>query len=252
MAGRISMTRILVAAEMLFTACIMFGQPAAPAKAFEVVSVKPNASGDPGSSTHSSKGQIRMENVSLKQCIERAFNVKDYSLSGPSWLDSVRFDIMAKPPAGYKPDDVPPMLQTLLVERFQLAVHRESKVLPAYALLVDKKGPKVQPVEEKDGKAGWGSGRGLIDVHSLTMAGFSDVLSADLDRPVADLTDLKGVFEFKLRWTPDETQPTSPDVPTATSLFAAVQEQLGLRLEARKLPIEILVIDHVEKVPTEN
>jgi uncharacterized protein (TIGR03435 family) len=245
------MPRILVAAGMLFTACGLLAQSPAPSKAFEVASIKLNASDSPGSSTHSSQGQIRMVNVSLKQCIETAFNVKDYSLSGPSWLDSVRFDIVAKPPAGYRPEDVPPMLRTLLVERFQLAVHRESKVLPAYALLVDKKGPKVQPVEGKDGQGGWGSGRGSVDVHGLTMAGFADVLSANLDRPVKDLTELSGVFEFKLKWTTDETQPSS-DSPTATSLFTAVQEQLGLKLEARKLPIEILVIDHIERVPTEN
>jgi uncharacterized protein (TIGR03435 family) len=244
------MKRILVAAGMFFTACGMFGQTA-PVKAFEVASIKPNVSDSGESSTHPSKGQIRMENVSLKHCIETAFNVKDYSLSGPSWLDSVRFDILAKPPAGYNPSDVPPMLQTLLVQRFQLAFHRESKILSSYALLIDKKGAKIQPVEGKNGPGGWGSGRGSVDVHGLTMDGFADVLSANLDRPVKDLTELKGVFEFKLKWTTDET-PLATDNQTATSLFAAVQEQLGLKLEASKLPIEILVIDHIEKVPTEN
>jgi len=201
-----------------------------------------------------------MENVSLKQCIETAFDVKDYSLSGPSWLDSVRFDILAKPPAASMPSEstaaLPPdfngMLRTLLVDRFKLEFHRETKVLSAYALTVDKKGSKVQPVEGKDGRGGWGSGRGQIDVHGLTMAGFADVLSANLDRPVKDLTDLKGVFEFKLKWIPGDTVSAETDNPAAASLFAAVQEQLGLKLEARKLAIEILVIDHVEKVPTEN
>jgi uncharacterized protein (TIGR03435 family) len=252
------MTRVLVGAGVVFAACGMFGQSTTAPKAFEVASIKPNTSGTGNSSTHTSKGQIRMENVSLKQCIETAFDVKDYSLSGPSWLDNARFDILAKPPSASTPwsgfglpPDFRAMLQALLADRFKLAVHRETRVVSAYALVTDKKGAKIQPVEEA-GPSGMSSGRGLLAGTRVSMAQFADLLSGNLDRPVKDLTETKGVFDIKLRWTPDETQPAESDNPAAASLFAAVQEQLGLRLEARKLPIEILVVDHVEKVPTEN
>jgi uncharacterized protein (TIGR03435 family) len=265
MGRRISMARVLVGLGMVFAACGMFGQPAVPAPAFEVASIRPNASASGNSSTHWSKGQISMENVSLKQCIEVAFDVKDYSLSGPSWLDNVRFDLLAKPPSGsppgrspgFLPPDFQAMLQTPLADRFKLAVHRETKVLSAYALLVDKRGPKIQPVEA--GPSGTSSGRGLLTGKSVSMARFADILSANLDRPVKDMTDLQGVFNIKLTWTPDEPpaelgeRRTTLDNPAAApSLFAAVQEQLGLRIEARKLPVEVLVVDHAEKVPADN
>ncbi len=106
-------------------------------------------------------------------------------------------------------------------------------------------------MEKNAKRGGWGSGRGLLNGNGLSMAEFADVLSSNLDRPVKDLTELQGVYDFKLKWTPEDTASAS-DNSESTSLFAAVQEQLGLRLEARKLPIGILVIDHVEKVPTEN
>src|SRR5579872_4810267 len=110
------MTRILMGAGIVLTACGIFGQTSAPAPAFEVASIKPNLSNDPGSSTRASKGQIWMENVTLKYCIERAFDVKDYSLSGPSWLDTVRFDIVAKPPAASVPTGsyLPPDFNAML------------------------------------------------------------------------------------------------------------------------------------------
>jgi uncharacterized protein (TIGR03435 family) len=240
----------------------MFGQSTAPAPAFEVASIKPNPSASGSSSMHWGGGQIRMVNVSLKQCIETAFDVKDYSLSGPSWLDTVNFDIVAKPPSGSAsrstfglPPDFKLMLQSLLVDRFKLAVHREPRTLSAYALLVDKKGAKIQPVEA--GPSGTSSGRGLLKGTSVSMAQFADMLSSNLDRPVRDLTELAGVFNIKLTWTPDDESADGQrratlDSPAATSLFAAVQEQLGLRLEGRKLPIEVLVVDHMERVPTEN
>ena len=195
-----------------------------------------------------------MENVSLKSWIERAYNLKDYSLSGPDWLDSECFDVIAKPPAGTPPEQFNSMLQTLLVERFKLAFHRESKVLPAYALLVDKQGAKIQPVEA-GGPTGTTSGRGLLGGTKLSMTGFADLLSSKTDHPVQDLTGLEGVFTFKLTWTED-SRPAVPGEPaesvTGPSLFVALQEQLGLKLEGRKLPVQILAVDHIERVPTEN
>lgn len=238
--------------------------PAAPtAAAFEVASIKPNKSGTGNSSTHTSRGEIRFENVSLKRLIERAYDLKDYSLSAPEWLESERFDIVAKPPAkpgGTRGVEYKPLLQSLLVERFKLAYHREPKTIPAYALVVAKGGSKLQPVE-RGGESGTSSGRTRITGVKVSMDEIADQLAQQLDKPVQNLTGIDGVFSYKLEWTADEEpappkpdggQPATANVPAGPSLFSALQEQLGLKLEARRLPVEILVVDHVERAPTEN
>jgi uncharacterized protein (TIGR03435 family) len=219
---------------------------------FEVASIKPADPMANGRSTHTSQGQLRMENQSLKDLIQRAFDLKDYSFSGPGWLDSARFDIVAKPPAGASPKQYNAMLQALLAERFKLEYHRESKVMPAYALVVDKKGLKVKPVEDKQ-QSGWSTGRNRIEGHQLTMAGFADLLAGQLDHPVEDMTQVSGVYDIKLLFVKDESPAEPPaDSGLASSIFAALQEQAGLRLETRKLPVQILVVDRIERTPTEN
>ncbi len=117
------------------------------AMAFEVASVKPAAPQPPGQfriSMGGDPGRVDYQGVSLKILIERAYQIKSYQVTGPDWLDSERFDVVAKLPDGAKPEDVPKMLQTLLAERFKLTVHREQKTLPVYALGVGKNGPKLQ------------------------------------------------------------------------------------------------------------
>lgn len=223
-----------------------FAQPA-----FEVAAIKPADPNANGSSTHSNFGRITMENVSLKDCIERAFSVKNFSLSGPPWLDSARFNIVAKPPDGTPREQFNAMLQTLLADRFKLAFHRETKVMPAYALLVEKKGLKVQPVETgPDG--GWSTGRGRADVIHITMPQIADFLSQLVDRPVKDMTGVAGRFDFKLRWTPEGADPATADPSVPSSIFTALQEIAGLKLEPQRLPIEILVVDRIDRQPTEN
>lgn len=268
------MIRAILGASLIVLASFgALGQPAAtpPAAqpAFEVASIKLNTSGEPGSQMRSGGGgEIIMRNFSLKQIIKMAYEVKDYSLSGPEWLDSERFDINAKPPAGTARDQMRPMLRALLTERFKLAVHREPKTLSAYALVADKNGLKVKEVEAPG--AGSGSqmrmGRGQLNAQKMSMAQLADSLAGTLDRPVVDKTEVKGVFDIKLEWTPDESQPMgvpggpgdggerrpAADNPSGPSIFTALQEQLGLKLQGQKLPVEIVVIDHVEKVPTEN
>ncbi len=236
----------VLAATISLLACAVQDRPAS----FEVASVKLNTSGSGNSSTHTSKSQFFMENVTLRQTIETAFDVKDYSLSGPPWLDSVRFDVVAKLPPGAEFSQIKPMLQTLLAERFQLSAHREPRTMSAFALVVDKKGSKLQAVEP--GIPGTTTGRGMLRGKSVSMAQFADMLSSRLDRPVKDLTALAGVFNIQLEWTPDEVAAVDSDEAAGPSIFAAIQAQLGLKLEARKLPVDVLVIDHLEKVPTEN
>jgi uncharacterized protein (TIGR03435 family) len=226
-------------------------QAAGAAAEFEVASVKPNTSGSGTASTSNSKGQTRMENITLRSCIERAFDVRDYSLSGPSWLGSERFDIVAKIPAGADRTQLGAMLQALLKDRFQLAFHWAPKEITGFALVAATKGAKIQPVDST-GHTSISTSNGKIKARQISMEEFADALGREIDLPVQNLTGMPGVFDLALEWTPDEA-PAAPsgDVP-APSLFTALQDQLGLRLRAQKVSVRTLVVDHIERVPTAN
>jgi uncharacterized protein (TIGR03435 family) len=193
-----------------------------------------------------------MENQSLKRLIERAYDVRDFSFSGPSWLETVYFDLAAKPPADTPREQYLPMLQTLLMERFKVAVHREKKTVAGYALVVAKGGPKLEAVDDTKSSS-TSTGRGRMEAKIITMTGFADLLARQLDRPVQDMTELPGAYNLKLEWTPDEASAEKKvDEPAGPTLFTALQEQLGLRLQAQKITIDVLVVDRAEKVPAEN
>ena len=219
---------------------------------FDVASIKPSKAGGGRSSVRLTPGALTMENVSLRKCIGIAYNVgedKDYAFSGPDWLNFEIFDIAAKFPPDASGEQVEMMLQNLLAERLKLRVHRENKELPVYALVVGK-GPKMQRAA-----AGVGSrfslGPGHIVGTAAPMSALADRLH--LDRPVLDLTGLKETFDFTLEWTPDNLPGTPPpDDAAGPSIFTAIQEQLGLKLETQRGSVEILVIDHAERVPTGN
>jgi uncharacterized protein (TIGR03435 family) len=275
---RISRTRLACAVAACVLCSLLFGaatledqqgQPAA-AVTFEVVSVKPNKLGDSnptgrGGSIHLDGAQLSMNNVSLWKIVGNAFGVgedKDYAISGPGWLKSERYDIAAKIPAEVLKDqanlrqNLPIMLQTMLAQRFQMKTHRETKVMPAYALVVGKGEPKLKPSEPGRGPMRIGNGR--IEAEKQVMPHFADILSQFVDRPIIDKTGLSGAYDFKLEWAQqapvDLTDPErrTTDASMGPSLFTAIQEQLGLRLEPQRLPVEVLVIDRAERVPTEN
>jgi uncharacterized protein (TIGR03435 family) len=209
--------------------------------------------------------QFVAKNHALKTLIAAAYNLTPNTISGgPDWINSDRFDIQAKTPGELQPnlDDQMSMLRTLLADRFKFTFHRESKEFSIYVLTVAKGGPKMKAgTESPDGQ------KPLIFVVSpqgvslpgrnATMAELASVMQRSaLDRPVVDKTGLDGRYDFDLEWAPDESQfqgalaRQSPE-STKPGLFAALQEQLGLKLEAARGPIETLVIDHVER-PTEN
>ena len=204
--------------------------------------------------------KITMRNGNLLTFIEEAYGLKEYQIKGPEWLKSERFDIVATA-SHVTRNQLGLMLQTLLKERFKLEVHRESKVLPVYALVPGKNGPKIQAVKA-EGDSGVWNGVGKLTAKKLSMANFAESLSGQMDRPVVDMTGLEGVFDFTLEYTNQNIQPlfngdggegtAAPDFGSGPSIFTALQEQLGLKLESRKAPVEVLVIDHAEKVPTEN
>jgi uncharacterized protein (TIGR03435 family) len=218
------------------------------AQTFEVASVKPNATGSGHSDIDVDGNLLRMNNVTLRACITWAYRTTDSQVSGPEWLTSERFDIVAKSESG-KPQ--PEMLKAVLEERFKLEVHRETKELTEYALVLAKNGPKLKKVEPGEGDTT--SRRGHLTATRTSMSGLARFLAGPnvrLGRPVANKTGLDGVFDFNLDWTPESGEQPKADAPP--SIFVALQEQLGLKLEAQKGPVEILIVDHVEKVPLEN
>jgi uncharacterized protein (TIGR03435 family) len=167
----------------------------------------------------------------------------------------VSFDIVAKYPAETGNAQRALMLQTLLAERFHLAIHRESKEMSAYALVVAKNGPKL--IEVKPSATGTSNGRGRFQDRAISMAGLADQLARELERPVVDKTGLTAVYDLKLEWTPDD-QPAvkgdgAPGEPAmGPSIITALQEQLGLKLQTQKASVETIVVDHVDRAPVEN
>jgi uncharacterized protein (TIGR03435 family) len=237
-----------------FAICLFAQTPA-----FEVASIKPNRTDQANSSIRRGAGQTTMSGVSLRKVTLVAYGIPDdreYALSGPDWMGTDRYDILAKYPAGTTQEQFRAMLQNLLAERFHLALHNETRQLPAYALVVAKSGPRLKPAA---GFAGGTNGRpGFLDAKSTTIRKLADLLARMTGQPVADETGLAGAYDFQLEWSPDETIKLAPDAPPVTtnpngpSLFSALQEQLGLKLEARKGPVEVLVVDRIERTPTEN
>jgi uncharacterized protein (TIGR03435 family) len=237
--------RILVS---LAAAAALFGQ--APDPRFEVASIKPNtASTSTSTGLRTGNGRLTVGNETLKRCIMGAFAVgPNQIVGGPDWIATDRFDISARADQPVNSDAViMAMLRTLLAERFKLAAHRETREVRAYVLEVAKNGPKLQKAEP--GSASTQNGRGTIEAKVITMTRFAEVLSRQLDFPVVNETGIDGIFNLTLQWTPESAKPSNADA--GPSIFTAIQEQLGLRLTSRKAPVEVVVIDHVEK-PSEN
>jgi uncharacterized protein (TIGR03435 family) len=222
---------------------------AAFGQSFEVTSVKPNKSGSNDSSTNTTDGSIQAQNVSLRQLIFRAYGVSGYSLIGPDWLGDDKFDIAAKQPGGAAQNEMRAMLRSLLADRFGLVAHFESKSLSGYALMAGKKPPTLH---EKPANVGVNthSGGGKLNATNVSMTDLAGLLSRQLDQPVQDQTGLPGVSDISLEWSPDGQVAAGEARPS--SIFTAIQEQLGLKLQPEKVTVDVLVIDHVERVPAEN
>jgi len=220
---------------------------AAFGQSFEAAAIKPNTSGSSSSHGHSDNLLINLENYSLKELILDAYSIKDYALTAPSWLDDVRFDVAAKVPAKAASEQIPLMMHSMLAERFGLKVHREPKMISGYALVAGKKPPVLH--ESQRGGSNTSSNNGKLTGTNVSMEWLADILSRLIRQPVQNQTGLTGVLDVNLTWTPDQADPTM-DGPG--SIFTALQEQLGLKLEAKKITIDTLVVDHVERAPTEN
>jgi len=228
----------------------------AQSPAFDAASVKPNvtheanAEGRPRSSIKATPGYLAIQNASLSQCIQWAYNVQAFQVSGPAWMESERYDISAKSSGPAPEAQLRLMLQTLLGERFKLAFHRDTKDLPGYALVVSKGGPKLKE-STTEGEPSMKPDRARMVAEHVTMSRFADLLTNPLHSPVVDKTGLTGRYDFSLDISKYATPGMSPD-EMSTALAECLQQELGLRVEARKLPLEILMIDRAEKAPLGN
>jgi uncharacterized protein (TIGR03435 family) len=231
------------------------GQSATPQQ-FDVSTVRPS-SADPASSSGitTGNGRIHGENVTLKRCIMGAYGVGQHQIvGGPDWMDSEHFDIQAKVDQPIDDDVLMVMLQGLLADRFKLALHRETKTASAFVLEVDKKGSKLEKAEGGDSNTTTSASKigGItMSIKNTDMDSFCRILARTMDLPVVNNTQLKGLFNFTLHWTPDTATPSKHEAADDVSIFTALPEQLGLRLRSAKAPVEVLVIDHIEK-PSEN
>ena len=235
---------------------------------FEVATIKPSRSNETGGSLKvSPSGMVNLTNFPVMVLIQLCYNLPSPQISGgPSWLRSDRFDIVGKRDAAGAPNmsQLRMMLQKLLADRFQLSLHREKKELSVYALTVAKGGPKlVEDTTDPNGLPnvlGRGGPQGR-NFQNLTMTEFASDLQGTLrDRPVVDQTGLGSKrYDFILKWTPFASAtngatgaPPAADNPDSPpDIFAAIQQQLGLKLVSTKAPVDVIVIDHVEK-PSEN
>lgn len=224
--------------------------PTTAASQFEVASIRQVPSGR-GYTSISPSGSTRFtaRNVSMKLLIEMAFGVEDYQISGKDldWLDSELYDVEAKPEGdvSLSYEQMKPLLQNLLAQRFKLMIHHEQKDFRGYALMVAKNGPRLHAGKEAS-TAGYILRNGIRSP-GISMSGLATMLAHPLGRPVFDKTGITGKYDIKLSFAPDG----STDSPLP-SIFTAVQEQLGLELEPQKVAVDMVVIDHLEKVPTEN
>ena len=250
------------------------------AQTFEVASIKPNKSGDyAGRQDTQPGGRFTATNVTLRFLIQAAYGrLPDFQVvGGPGWLDSERFDIAAKGESNPTPDQFNAMMRNLLADRFKLVIHNEGRELPVYGLVLARKdgklGPQfgpaafdcpggradVPPHAQVPAACGVGLGRGRLRAGGVSAAQVAQALSRIVNRVVIDQTGLKGQFDLNLTWTSGVGEfqlPGPPDVPvpagdSGPSIFTAVQEQLGLKLDSQKGLVQVVVIDRAERPEVE-
>jgi uncharacterized protein (TIGR03435 family) len=234
---------------------------AQPPAAFDVTLVKP------ADLTNSQRGiaiapgnrSVAIYGLTTGELIQRIYAIQESQVAGgPPWMNSDRFDIAAKVETDTPPgtDQLWLMLKRLLADRFVLKFHRETKMRQGYALVPGKTGPKLG--EAAGAVPNLKASRGQVQAARVSMSMFTNFLSRYLGRPIFDGTGLQGSYDFKMTWTPGETEQSLPagenaalTDSSATSIFTALQDQLGLKLESKTVPVEVFVIDHVER-PSEN
>ena len=221
---------------------------------FEVASIRPSKLAAGGDSNRESidtspGGRVTLRSIPLRSCLMWAYGVQDPQISGPDWLASERYDIVAQAGGPAPEDQLKLMLRSLLADRFKVALHRERKEVTLYALLAMKNGPKFK-ASEGDGKSNIRPTAVGVFAEKISMPEFADLLSRQLRSPVTDMTGLKGRYDLAFDLRQYVVNQSTP-VGIASLLLEAMEDQLGLKLQSQKAPAEVLVIDHVEQ-PTEN
>ncbi len=249
----------------------------AQAPEFDAASIKPSPGGTRKSMT-ASPTRITFAGVSMRDCLMVAYDMKDYQITGPDWMRTERFNISAAAPgasAGTPAAEAPPqpnngqqapvlsqsmrmMLRKLLNDRFQMTLHIEKRELPVFALVVGKNGTRQLKESEAPGRSNMRMTGGTVSFTNVTIPELVDYMSqmrtAELDRPVVDNSGLKAQYDFtvKLFGTQEEMMAALSKGDFGTSIFTLIQEQLGLKLEPEKLPLDMIVVEKAEKAPTEN
>ena len=238
---------LLAACLLAITAWGLFAQPSPPRPQFEVASIKPSPPEYVGFQSYVKGERYTAMTATVRNLVAFAYSIRDFQISGgPAWSGSTAYNVSATMPAPATADRAKLMLQSLLADRFHLKFHRITKKQAGYALVIDKNGPKL--TESKNPGPGLGLGRGNLNGRGANMRILAGQLSSQLESPIADRTGLTALYDFTLKWTPD----VEADDSSGPSIFTAIREQLGLRLDAVKnVPVDILVIDAIEK-PTEN
>jgi uncharacterized protein (TIGR03435 family) len=221
---------------------LAYGQP------FDTATIKPSQLGTGGNRIGATADTLTMSNVTLRIALKLAYDLQDSQIAGSNALDGERFDIVAKASAPFASQaQMKQMLQALLTERFHLTQHRETRDITSYALLLGKSGPKFQH-SVGEGRPSM-NGKGTLVAQFATMKMLADFLSGPMGRPVRDATGLEGEYDFKfdlMQYLPPNLAPgQEPDV--AGMVLNGLEEQLGLKLEARKIPMEVMVVDHAER-----
>lgn len=227
---------------------------------FEVASVKSARVGEgPPNGWHGGPGsqdptRLICGQMNPRQLIMTAYGIKSLQVIGPDWLATPRFEIGASVPAGTTKDQLAAMWQKLLSDRFHLAAHHETRETTVFDLVVAKTGPTLTPAGQATPSRPQQPATVVMGRHinfpNATIENFADFLGSQLDHLVRDATGLTGEYAIRLVWTPDSAG--APDPNGAPPLPDALQEQLGLRLEAKKAPVDMLMIDHIDRTPTEN
>ncbi len=262
------MRKHLFFAAAALLGCGMSAGQTAPATTFEVASIKTAAPCcPPGQWPDNKPGEdrINFRYATLKSCIAFAYRLKEYQVSGPSWLSEARYDIIAKGPEGTRREQLPEMMQALLVDRLKLVVHLEKKEFNVFALVPGKNGPQLKDSPSDSESAGGasfaigmsGNGVGRIEAKRASMASLANTLPRFVGRPVVDLSGLTGRYDFELEFSPEDMKGMPvQQLPEGSpqfgmSIFSSIQ-RVGLRLDSQKLPLDTVVVDRAERAPTEN
>lgn len=261
--------------KLILVAAALAGSSIAPSQAagplsFDVASVKPAAPCCAPGQWREPKvldDRIDFRYVTLRYCVAFAYRMKEYQVSGPTWIAETRYDIVAKGPEGARREQLPEMMRKLLADRFQLATHTEKKEFNVFALLVAKGGAKLKaapPAADPNAGGNFVIGMngtvGQMQVKNADMTALANTLPRFVGKPVVNLTDLAGRFDFDVEFSPEDMKGIAPPPPVdnaasnaqfGVSIFTSIQ-RLGLKLESQKLPLDAIVIDRAEKTPTDN